>query len=162
MWHTKNIKILKKKCNLQKKREIWPPTVGTLTPNFHAWFTSNLPRKCDLDFNNHSWERFFFVLFDKSNCVDVCKFEVTTYSSNFKHWRFCNVAYYNRNVNIGLEGEQFNLELKLDWFFEQTFAQIISKWQMLSSFKRGAIYLLKSSHKFWYHYYFDFLRSFTI
>ena len=47
-----------------------------------------------------------------------------------------------------------NLEIKLIWFsfyFIKPLLQSSPNEKMLSLFKRGAIYLLKSAHKFWKH-----------
>ena len=113
----------------------------SFNPTFPRLISLNLPIKCELNFSNHSWRSKVFLTNPKH--TDVCKLEVTTHSSNF--WFYC-VGDYNRNVNSGLEGS--NLEIKLGLVIEPPLKSSLND-KMSSSFKRGAMYLLKSTHKSW-------------
>ena len=72
--------------------------------------------------------------------------------------KFCYVGNYNKNVNSGLETQQFRNYVRVGFLIEPSLKLSPSD-EMLPSFKRGPIYLLKSTHKSWNHYFVIFWQA---
>jgi hypothetical protein len=66
------------------------------------------------------------LFLDKPNCVDVCILLTVWILS-----KLCYVGSCNKNVNSGLEGQQFR-KWNRGWFLMWTVTQIISKWQIVT------------------------------
>ena len=60
-------------------------------------------------------------------------------------------------VDSGRQGQLFRIEVGVDFLIEHALQSSDDK--MLSSSKRGAIYLLNLAHKYWNHYFVIFLEA---
>ena len=138
-------------------------TVCCFIWEFEDWLTPdfphrNFPQICIEmwpHFNNWSrGYRVFFWQIQPYRCLQVRG----DYSwSTFQRLKFCYVGCYNRNINSDLEGQQFRYSTAIDFLSEPPLKSSpnVKKW--LPSFKRGATYLLRPTHKPWSHYFVNFL-----
>ena len=120
-------------------------------PDFHHICS----KKCDLNFIDRSWRTKVFLT--RPNCIDVCRLELTTQRAVVELLKICYVGDYNRNVDGGLEGQQFK-KLNWGWLFDQPSTQVISNWHNDTLVQKRGI-ILKLAHKSRNPYFLNFWEA---